>query len=58
MMLTNDKIISIFSLIDDILKGIGYKEDIRRQVIDSEVILTALVSSKSFYGAIALLLNL
>nr|WP_242604836.1 hypothetical protein [Flavobacterium subsaxonicum] len=50
MMLTRDKIISIFYLIDDILKGIGHQEDIRRQVSDSEIILTAIVSSTSFYG--------
>lgn len=49
-MLTRDKIISIFCLIDDILKGIDHTEDIRRQVSDSEIILTALVSSTSFYG--------
>jgi hypothetical protein len=50
MMLTRDKIISIFCLIDDILQGIDHKEDIRRQVSDSEIIITALVSSTSFYG--------
>src|SRR5690606_38346942 len=50
MMLTRDKIISIFCLIDDILKGIDHKEDIRRQVSDSEIILTAIVSATSFYG--------
>ena len=49
-MLCKDKIISIFCLIDDILKGIEHKEDIRRQVSDSEVILTAIVSATSFYG--------
>ncbi|MFD2963093.1 MULTISPECIES: IS982 family transposase [Olivibacter] len=50
MMLTRDKIISVFCLIDDILKGIGHVEDKRRKVSDSEVILTAIVSSTSFYG--------
>lgn len=49
-MLCKDKIISIFCLIDDILKGIDHKEDVRRQVSDSEIILTAIVSSTSFYG--------
>lgn len=49
-MLCKDKIISIFCLIDDILKGIDHKEDIRRQVSDSEIILTAIVSATSFYG--------
>ena len=49
-MLCKDKIISIFCLIDDILHGIDHKDDIRRQVSDSEIILTAIVSSTSFYG--------
>jgi hypothetical protein len=49
-MLSKDKIISIFCLIDDILQGIAHKEDIRRRVSDSEIILTAIVSSTSFYG--------
>lgn len=49
-MLSKDKIISIFCLIDDILKGIDHKEDTRRRISDSEVILTAVVSSTSFYG--------
>jgi hypothetical protein len=49
-MLCKDKIISIFCLIDDILQGIDHKEDIRRRVSDSEIILTAIVSSTSFYG--------
>ena len=49
-MLSKDKIISIFCLIDDILQGINHKEDIRRRISDSEIILTAIVSSTSFYG--------
>jgi hypothetical protein len=49
-MLSKDKIISIFCLIDDILQGIDHKEDIRRRVSDSEIILTAILSSTSFYG--------
>jgi hypothetical protein len=49
-MLCKDKIISLFCLIDDILHGIEHKEDIRRQVIHSEIILTVIVSSTSFYG--------
>ena len=50
-MLSKDKIISIFCLIDDILQGIDHKEDIRRQVSYSEIIITAIVSSTSFYGS-------
>ena len=45
-----DKVISIFCLVDDILKGIGHKEDIRRKVSDSEVLTTALVSAMYFSG--------
>ena len=47
-MLTEDKIISIYCIVDDILKGIGHKEDIRRKVSDSEVITTAVVSALYF----------
>jgi len=49
-MLCKDKIISIFCFIDDILQEIAHKEDSRRQVCDSEIIVTAIVSSTSFYG--------
>jgi len=49
-MLCKDKIISIFCFIDDILQEIEHKEDNRRQVCDSEIIITAIVSSTSFYG--------
>jgi hypothetical protein len=49
-MLCKDKIISILCLIDDILLGIEHQEDIRRQVSDSEIILSAIVLSTSFYG--------
>lgn len=49
-MLSDIKIISVYCLIDDILKGIGHKEDIRRKVNDSEVITTAIVSALYFGG--------
>ena len=32
------------------MQGINHVEDVRRQVSDSEIILTAIVSSTSFYG--------
>jgi hypothetical protein len=35
---------------DDILQGIDYKEGVRGQVSDSEIILTAIVSCTIFYG--------
>jgi hypothetical protein len=49
-MLTEDKIIRIYCIIDDILKGIGHQEDNRRKVSDSEIITTALVSALYFGG--------
>lgn len=49
-MLSKDKIISIYCLIDDILRGINHIDDVRRKVSDSEIIITAIVSSTSFYG--------
>jgi Transposase DDE domain len=51
-MLTEDKIIGIFCLVDDLLKGIGHHEDCRRKVSDSEVITTAIVSALYFGGHI------
>ncbi len=51
-MLTEDKIISIYCIVDDILKGIGHKEDVRRRISDSEIITTALISALYFGGHI------
>ena len=47
-MLSEDKIISIYCFVDDLLKGCGWEEDIRRKVSDSEVITTAIVSAPDF----------
>lgn len=49
-MLTEDKIIGIYCIVDDILKGIGHQEDSRRKVSDSELITTALASALYFGG--------
>lgn len=49
-MLCEDKIIALYCIVDDLLKGIGHLEDVRRKVSDSEVITTALVSSLYFGG--------
>src|SRR5258708_145916 len=49
-MLTEDKVIGIYCIIDDILKGINHPEDSRRKVSDSEVITTAIVSALYFGG--------
>jgi hypothetical protein len=42
-MLKEDKIITIYCIVDDLLKVISHQEDSRRKVSDSEVITTALV---------------
>lgn len=49
-MLSEDKIIAIYCLVDDLLKGIGRQEDVRRKLSDSEVITTAIVSALYFGG--------
>jgi hypothetical protein len=49
-MLPDDKITAIFCLVDDLLKGIGHQEDLRRKVSDSELITTAMVSALYFGG--------
>lgn len=45
-----DKVIGIYCLIDDILKGIGHREHGQRSVSDSEIMTTALVSALYFKG--------
>ena len=42
-MLSEDKIIAIYCFVDDLLKGTGRQEDIRRKVSDSEIITSAIV---------------
>ncbi len=49
-MLCADKIIGIYCLVDDLLKGIGHKEDSCRKVSDSEVITTSIVAALYFGG--------
>lgn len=49
-MLSEDKITAIFCLVDDLLKGIGHREDLRRKFSDSELITTAMVSALYFGG--------
>jgi hypothetical protein len=43
-MLTPDKIISIFCIIDDIFRKINPKEDIQRKVSYSEIMITFSIS--------------
>ena len=49
-MLSEDKIISIYCFVDDLLKNFGWQEDVRRKVSDSEIITTAIVSALYFGG--------
>jgi hypothetical protein len=49
-MLSEAKIISIFCIVDDMLKACGHKEDIRIRVSDSEIITTAIISALYFGG--------
>lgn len=49
-MLSQDKVIGIHCIVDDMLKGIKHPEDIRRRVSDSEVITTSIVSAMYFGG--------
>ena len=49
-MFTKEKIIGIFCFIDDLLKTSNHYEDSRRQVSDSEIITTTVVSSLYFGG--------
>lgn len=49
-MLSEDKIISIFCFVDDLLKQLNHQEDSRRKISDSEIITTAIVSALYFGG--------
>ena len=42
--------IAIYAIIDDLLKAIGHREDIRREMSDAEIITTALVAAMFFNG--------
>ena len=49
-MLSESKIIALYSIVDDLLKGIGHQEPENRKVFDSEIITTALVAALYFGG--------
>src|SRR5699024_6826315 len=49
-MLTEETIIRIFCLIDDSLKAMNHREDIRCRMSDSEVITTGVISGLFFGG--------
>lgn len=50
IMLSESKIIALYCIVDDMLKGFGHREDMRARVSDSEVITTAFVSALYFGG--------
>ena len=47
-MLSEDKVIALYCIVDDMLKAMRHTEDIRVKVKDSEVIATAFVSALPF----------
>jgi hypothetical protein len=49
-MLSDHKIIALYSIVDDMLKGLHHREDKRVQVSDSEIITTAFVAVLYFGG--------
>ncbi len=42
--------ISIYAIVDDLLKAIGHREDVRCQMSDAEIVTTALVAARFFNG--------
>lgn len=49
-MLSDNKIIALYCMVDDLLKALHHREDTRVQISDSEVITTAFVSVLYFGG--------
>lgn len=49
-MLTRDKVIALYCILDDLLLAMRHKEDVRVQVTDSEVLTTAFVAALYFGG--------
>ncbi|WP_066377014.1 IS982 family transposase [Anabaena sp. CA = ATCC 33047] len=45
-----NEIVTIYSVIDDLLKAIGHKEDIRCEMSDAEIITTAIIAAMYFGG--------
>ncbi|BAY41683.1 transposase (plasmid) [Nostoc sp. NIES-2111] len=45
-----NEIVTIYSVIDDLLKAIGHDEDIRREMSDAEIITTAMIAAMFFSG--------
>lgn len=49
-MLSENKVISLYCIVDDLLKAMRHNEDVRVKVKDSEIITTAFVSALYFHG--------
>lgn len=49
-MLSEDKVIALYCIVDDLLKAMRHREDVRVKVNDSEVITTAFISALYFSG--------
>ncbi len=45
-----NEIITIYAIIDDLLRAIGHKEDCRRNMTDAEVITTVVAAAMFFNG--------
>ncbi len=45
-----NEIITVYAIIDDLLKAIRHSEDCRRQMSDAEIITTAMVAAIFFHG--------
>ena len=52
-----DQIITIYFIVDDLLKAIGHTEDIHCQISNAEVITTALVNVNSCNTVLYLIFN-
>jgi hypothetical protein len=51
-MLSENKVIALYCIVNDVLKAMRHQEDIRVRVTDSEIITTAFVSALYFHGHI------
>ncbi|MDF5715666.1 MAG: hypothetical protein PUP93_17725 [Rhizonema sp. NSF051] len=45
-----NEIITIYAIIDDLLKALGHHEDCRREMSDAEIITTAMIAAIFFSG--------
>ncbi|AFZ24521.1 hypothetical protein Cylst_2291 [Cylindrospermum stagnale PCC 7417] len=45
-----NEIVTVYCLVDDLLKTIGHREDTRREMSDAEIITTAIIAAMFFSG--------